>query len=55
MHLIIGTKRNIIDKCCKDSKTALIYEIGLTVHKLRDLNSYNHLLWIVRIGEFAYR
>ena len=41
MHIIIKTKQTIIIQCCKDYKTALKTEIGLTEHKLHDLLIYH--------------
>ena len=44
MHLIIKTKKTVIIKCCKTSKTALKTEIGLMVHELPNLLVYaNHV------------
>ena len=37
---IIKTNKNVGNKCCKDSKTALNVEIRHTVHYLRDLLIY---------------
>ena len=48
MHIITKTK-NLIIKYCKDSKTTLKTEIGLTVHELRDL-----LICVYRINRVTY-